>query len=317
MVKIRANIGKKITKGFTRPEGAGNFDNMDDNNVVRSINIKFGTVQDVNEAKGVVNREYVDSADNLKLDLDGSNANQNIDISPYTFFAGALGASDIGIGITDGTIETNTLDLTLKPIVLKKVIIGGDGNLTVNNDLIVSNDATITDTLTINHDLIIDHTATTDTDQIIDTITIGGGKLFSSRTGAGVPVYALGRSQGTTASRSYPVANDDLGRIDFYGWNTASSSWKLTADIRAYATANWGVGTTKTGLKFYVTTTGTKVLGMTLDENKVLQTAGGYKSTDGSAGITATITTAKLTAGGANGSMTFKNGLLTAQTAST
>jgi hypothetical protein len=45
--------------------------------------------------------------------------------------------------------------------------------------------------------------------------------------------------------------------------------------------------------------------------------AAGYKSSDGSAGITATITTAKLTAGGANGSMTFKNGLLTAQTAAT
>jgi len=44
---------------------------------------------------------------------------------------------------------------------------------------------------------------------------------------------------------------------------------------------------------------------------------GGYKSSDGSAGITATITTAKLTAGGTDGSMTFKNGLLTAQTAAT
>lgn len=34
-------------------------------------------------------------------------------------------------------------------------------------------------------------------------------------------------------------------------------------------------------------------------------------------GISATITTAKLTAGGVNGSMTFVNGLLTAQTAAT
>ena len=43
----------------------------------------------------------------------------------------------------------------------------------------------------------------------------------------------------------------------------------------------------------------------------------GYKSSDGSNGITATITTAKLTSGGSNGSMTFKNGLLTDQTAAT
>lgn len=34
-------------------------------------------------------------------------------------------------------------------------------------------------------------------------------------------------------------------------------------------------------------------------------------------GVTATITTAKLTGGGANGSMTFTNGVLTAQTAAT
>ena len=37
----------------------------------------------------------------------------------------------------------------------------------------------------------------------------------------------------------------------------------------------------------------------------------------GVTGISATITTAKLTGGGANGSMTFTNGLLTAQTAAT
>lgn len=34
-------------------------------------------------------------------------------------------------------------------------------------------------------------------------------------------------------------------------------------------------------------------------------------------GITVTVTTAKLTPGGANGSMTFTNGILTAQTAAT
>lgn len=44
--------------------------------------------------------------------------------------------------------------------------------------------------------------------------------------------------------------------------------------------------------------------------------AGAYK-VGGTAGISATITTAKLTAGGANGSMTFVNGILTAQTQST
>lgn len=37
----------------------------------------------------------------------------------------------------------------------------------------------------------------------------------------------------------------------------------------------------------------------------------------GSPGLTVTITTAKLTVGGTNGSMTFSNGLLTAQTPAT
>ena len=44
---------------------------------------------------------------------------------------------------------------------------------------------------------------------------------------------------------------------------------------------------------------------------------GGFKSSDGSAGISVTITTAAITVGGAQGSMTFKNGLLTAQTPAT
>lgn len=42
-----------------------------------------------------------------------------------------------------------------------------------------------------------------------------------------------------------------------------------------------------------------------------------WLSSDGSAGLTSTITTAKLTGGGANGTMVFKNGLLTSSTPAT
>jgi len=42
-----------------------------------------------------------------------------------------------------------------------------------------------------------------------------------------------------------------------------------------------------------------------------------YNQYTTSNGVTATITTAKLTGGGTNGSMTFVNGILTAQTAAT
>lgn len=45
--------------------------------------------------------------------------------------------------------------------------------------------------------------------------------------------------------------------------------------------------------------------------------AGAYKSSDGSTGITVTITTAALTTLGSQGSMVFKNGLLVSQIAAT
>lgn len=52
---------------------------------------------------------------------------------------------------------------------------------------------------------------------------------------------------------------------------------------------------------------------LTATEHNLLQTI----ETTYNAGFSGTITTAKLTAGGANGSMTFTNGILTAQVAAT
>jgi hypothetical protein len=48
-----------------------------------------------------------------------------------------------------------------------------------------------------------------------------------------------------------------------------------------------------------------------------LQLGSDLAQLDASKGLSVTITTAKLTGGGANGSMTFTNGRLTAQTAAT
>ena len=53
------------------------------------------------------------------------------------------------------------------------------------------------------------------------------------------------------------------------------------------------------------------------DFSDAVKFVGGTQSSDGSTGITATITTAALTGGGAQGSMTFKDGILTAQTQAT
>ena len=51
------------THTFSRPEGAGNFDNMDDVNIVQSISLKQGTIQHTpTNAKDIVNKEYADTS---------------------------------------------------------------------------------------------------------------------------------------------------------------------------------------------------------------------------------------------------------------
>lgn len=66
---------------------------------------------------------------------------------------------------------------------------------------------------------------------------------------------------------------------------------------------------------FYVPYTGANA-NVNLGSNTLR--AGGFLSSDGSAGITVTIVTAQLTpATGTQGSLTFKNGILTAQVAAT
>jgi hypothetical protein len=63
-------------------------------------------------------------------------------------------------------------------------------------------------------------------------------------------------------------------------------------------------------------TTSTTFASLTTNVSGILPIANGGTGTS-TAGVTATIVTAKLTALGADGSMTFTNGLLTAQTPAT
>jgi len=59
---INAKKIKKDNTTYTRPEGAGNYDNMDDFNIVNYINCKTGTVElEPTEDKHLVNKKYVDS----------------------------------------------------------------------------------------------------------------------------------------------------------------------------------------------------------------------------------------------------------------
>jgi hypothetical protein len=58
---IRDRTPKRDKTKFSRPEGAANFDNMDDKNIVDQVNIKRGTVDLAPTAeKDIVNKKYVD-----------------------------------------------------------------------------------------------------------------------------------------------------------------------------------------------------------------------------------------------------------------
>lgn len=59
--KMYKGSGAKAIKGMHRPEGAGNFDNMDDYNIVNSIDVNEGTIQHTPTLdKHIVNKLYVD-----------------------------------------------------------------------------------------------------------------------------------------------------------------------------------------------------------------------------------------------------------------
>jgi hypothetical protein len=106
------------------------------------------------------------------------------------------------------------------------------------------------------------------------------------------------------------------------GGAAAAQSNKNGGNLLLKSGISTGTGTSK--IEFYTapagssgTTDNTLTLATTITSAGIIQPAGGYNSVDASAGITATIVTAQLTALGSQGSMTFKNGILTAQTAAT
>ncbi len=65
---IRTVFNKPKLSSMTRPEQAGNYDNMDDYNIVQSLDVIEGTKQNTPvNPKDIVNKEYVDG---LKLKFD-------------------------------------------------------------------------------------------------------------------------------------------------------------------------------------------------------------------------------------------------------
>jgi len=122
---------------------------------------------------------------------------------------------------------------------------------------------------------------------------------------------AKGSGTVTSVTGSAPVASSG-------GATPAISMAAATSSVNGYLTsADWTTFNNKgTGTVTSVSGTGT-VSGLTLTGTV---TGAGNLTLGGTltpTGVTAVIVTAKLTALGANGSMTFTNGLLTAQTAAT
>ena len=218
-----------------------------------------------------------------------------------------------GITVTNGagtmTVTNSLPDLT--------VVLTGAGTTVVTgtypNFTITSNDAFVGTVTSVSWTGGIVSVATpTTTPAFTVAGTSGGIPYFSSGTawassgvltasrivlggGAGAAPTVLG-SLGTTTT----VLHGNAAGAPTFG------AVSLTADVSGtLPIANGGTGTTSTTFA-----------SLTTNVSGILPIANGGTGTS-TAGVTATIVTAKLTALGADGSMTFTNGLLTAQTPAT
>ena len=98
---------------------------------------------------------------------------------------------------------------------------------------------------------------------------------------------------------------------------TGGTVWSILqggtgASTATGARANLGLGSMAVENSNNVAITGGVINGVAITGSTIP-----YSNVTGTGGITRTITTAKLTTGGANGSMTFTNGILTASTQAT
>ena len=148
-------------------------------------------------------------------------------------------------------------------------------------------------------------------------VTNGHGTIAIANTG--VTSVAAGSGISTSAATgAVTVANTGvLSAIAGTGISVSSATGNVT--IANTGVTSFSAGTT--GLTPSTPTTGAVVLAGTLaiaNGGTGATTAAGARTNLGlGSGLSTTITTAKLTAGGTNGSMTFVNGILTAQTQAT
>jgi hypothetical protein len=150
-------------------------------------------------------------------------------------------------------------------------------------------------------------------------ITNGNGTIAIANTGVTSIVAGSGISR-SAATGAVTIANTGvLSVIAGTGISVSSATGNVTIANTAVGVTSFSAGTT--GLTPSTPTTGAVVLAGTL----AIANGGTGATTDSGArtnlglgsGLSVTITTAKLTPAGANGSMTFVNGILTAQTQAT
>lgn len=142
-------------------------------------------------------------------------------------------------------------------------------------------------------------------------------------------IYALigtpGSTLGTMAYQNYDAVGITGGQISNVGLSSVranglsgylygnGSGSPITASTTIPSGSITGLGTMATQNANAVAITGGTITGVDLTGSSIP-----YANVTGTpTGVSATITTAKLTPGGANGSMTFTNGILTAQTQAT
>ncbi len=204
------NTRKSKTK-FRRPAGAGNFDNMDDFNIVKAVILKQGTVQHTPSLdKDIVNKKYLD--DNYYSIVDDKYVLNAGDVMTGTLFLDSIGTgldvlhtAEIGNHLIVGdnlTVDTNTLFVDS---VNKRVGIG---------------------------------TITPDVNLDIESDTLTQLRVFAfSDTPTASARLRLGHARNTAASPTATQVGDELFTIQAGGWDTSLSYRNM---IKVEADANWG-----------------------------------------------------------------------------
>ena len=234
-----------------------------------------------------------------------------------------------------GSSATIVLDPTLG--IIQVVQTGGGNRVTISGTGILVDNSTGTppNIVSINQNTI--QLSTNDADAYQINLTGGAGQTlfaptdtfalsrvmdlygFSGATANG-PIISVTQVRGSGQAPTATQSGDVLGGIVSYGYDGGLET-DYTAGIRAVATQNHAAGAHGTELVFSTTQNGTSTpaIGAILDGGGNLailadcNVAGVYRKS-GVPGLITAVTLAKLTALGANGSLTISGGIVTAYT---